>query len=218
MKVNLPTFKDKNTKDAVTYHSWQWNVPIFHCSGWDNQHLLPYVIQSLKRFPGDLARSLGKATTLNDVLQTLDEHYGVVMTFNALSKELYSLKQGSGENMAEFGVHLSQQVQIFQSDYLGRIQWEHIDEMRFHEGLNPEYQWMSAHKVDGEHPARYSDLSLAAQKLERQAEARDPLLLKTNPTGGSNVTHSQTSGNLFPSQKLKGSHTFTTQSAMVESN
>ena len=32
----------------------------------------------------------------------LDKHYGVVMMFNALSKELYSIKQGSKENMAEF--------------------------------------------------------------------------------------------------------------------
>ena len=61
-------------------------------------------------FPGDLARSLGKDDTLTDILQTLDEHYGVVMTFTTLSKELFSLKQGSVENVAEFRVCLSQQV------------------------------------------------------------------------------------------------------------
>ena len=47
----------------------------------------------------------------------LDEHYGMVMTFNALSKKLYSLKQGMGENVAEFGMCLSQQVQILQMEY-----------------------------------------------------------------------------------------------------
>ena len=57
---------------------------------------------------------------------------------------------------------------------------------------------MLAQKVKGEHPAGYSNLLLAAQKLERWAEARVPLLLKTTPTGGLNVTHSQTLGNLFP--------------------
>ena len=77
---------------------------------------------------------------------------------------------------------------------------------------------MLAHKVDGEHPTRYSDLLLAARKLGRWAEARDPLLLKTTPNGALNVTHSQTHKNLFPSQKLKGSHAYTAQSAMVESN
>ena len=121
MKVNLPTFKDEKTKDAVTYHSWQWDMAIFCQLGWDDRHLLPYIFQSLQGFPGNLARSLGEDATLSNVLQMLDEHYGVIMTFNTLSKELYSLKQGSGENVAEFRVCLSQQVQINQSEYPGRI-------------------------------------------------------------------------------------------------
>ena len=84
--------------------------------------------------------SLGKDAIINDVLQKLDEHYAVVMMFDALSKELYSLKQGSGKNVAEFGVHLSQQVQIFQSEYPGRIQLEHLEDMKCDylcKGLNP---------------------------------------------------------------------------------
>ena len=43
-----------------------------------------------------------------------DEHYSMVMMFNILNKELCCLKQGSGENVVEFGVHLLQQVQILQ--------------------------------------------------------------------------------------------------------
>ena len=67
------------------------------------QHLLPYVFCLLQGFPGDLMRSLGEDATLSDVLQTLDEKYGVVMMSDALSKELYSFKQRLGENVAEFG-------------------------------------------------------------------------------------------------------------------
>ena len=122
---------------------------------------------------------------------------------DTLSKKLYSLKQGSGENIAKFRVHMSQQVQILQLDYLGNVQQGHIEEMKW------KYWGMLAHNIDGEHPTRYSDLLLAAQKLERCVEARDPLLPKTTTTEGLNVTHFQTSGNLFPSQKLKGSDTFT---------
>ena len=139
MKVNLPIFKDKKTKDAVTYCLWQWDIAIFCCSGWDDQHLLPYVFQLLQGFPGDLARSLGEDATLNDILQMLDKHYGVVMMFNTLGKELYSLKQGSGENMAQFGVCLSQWV-WYSSRVPGRIQQEHAEEMKqdcFYQGLNP---------------------------------------------------------------------------------
>ena len=38
------------------------------------------------------------------------------MMFDTLSKELYSLKQGSGENVAEFRVCLSQKVQSTQEE------------------------------------------------------------------------------------------------------
>ena len=98
-------------------------------------------------------RSLGEDATLGDVLWTLDECYGVVMTFNALSKELYSLKQGMGENMAECGVCLSQQAQILQTEYRIRIQKEHVEEVKqnhFYKALIPEYQQMLVHKVNGE--------------------------------------------------------------------
>ena len=131
----------------------------------------------------------------------LEKYYGMVMMFGTLSKELYSIKQTSGENVAEFGVCLSLQVQILQSEYMESIQQEHVEEMNWHhfyEGLNPEFRCMLAHKVDGDHPASYSDLLLAAQKLERQNKARDPLLPKTTKTGGSNITHSQTQWIFFP--------------------
>ena len=42
---------------------------------------------------------------------------------------------------------------------------------------------MLAHKVDSENPVTYSELLLAAQKLERWVEASDPLLPKTTTTG-----------------------------------
>ena len=135
----------------------------FYWSGWDNQNLLLYIFHSLQGFLGNLVQSLGEDATLSDKI--LDECYGTIMMFNAISKELYSIKQGLGENVAEYGVHLSQQVQILQSEYPGKIQPKHMEEMKcdcFYEGLNPKYQLMLVHKVDGENPAGYSDLLLAA--------------------------------------------------------
>ena len=76
---------------------------------------------------------------------------------------------------------------------------EEVKQDCFYEALSPEYWQMLAHKVNGENPVTYSKLFLAAQKLERWTEARDPLLLKTTTAGISNVTHSHSQGNLFPS-------------------
>ena len=60
--------------------------------------------RSLQGFLVDLARSLDEDATLTNILQTLDEHYDMVMMFDTLSKELYSLKQTPGENVAELRV------------------------------------------------------------------------------------------------------------------
>ena len=136
-------------------------MSVFCCSDWDDWQLLLYVFRSLQGFPGDLARSLGKDATLGDVLWMLDEHYGIMMTFDALTKDLYSLKQGMWKNVAEFWVCLSQQVQILHMESPSRIQQEHVQEVKqdcFCEGLNPKYWPMLAHKVDGENPVTYSKL------------------------------------------------------------
>ena len=74
---------------------------------------------------------------------------------------------------------------------------------------------MLAHKVNGENPVTYSKLLLATWKLERWAEAIDPLLLKTTTASSLNIICSHSQGNLFPSRKLKGNCTFTTQFAVV---
>ena len=50
--------------------------------------------------------------------------------------------QRLGENVAKFRVHFSQQVQILQAEYLGRIQQKQEGEMKqdhFYKGLNLEY-------------------------------------------------------------------------------
>ena len=88
-------------------------------------------------------RSLGKDATLGNVLQMLDEHYGIVMIFDTLSKELYSLKQGMGKNVAEFRVCVFHQAQILQMEHPSGIQKEHVEEVKqdyFCEGLILEYQ------------------------------------------------------------------------------
>ena len=33
MKINLPVFKDKDTKDTVSYQSWHWGLMMYHQAG-----------------------------------------------------------------------------------------------------------------------------------------------------------------------------------------
>ena len=75
MKINIPVLKDEDTKDAVTYQSWRWDLMVYQHAGCRDQTLLPYAIRSLQGYPGELVWSSSTDITLDNVLTILDEHY-----------------------------------------------------------------------------------------------------------------------------------------------
>ena len=103
MKINLPVSKDKETKDAITYQSWCWDLTVFHHAGFQDCALLPYVICSLQGYLGELVRSLGTDITLDDVLTILDENYNNVKALDALNQELFQLRMGENETVSDWG-------------------------------------------------------------------------------------------------------------------
>ena len=52
MKINLPVFKDEDTKYAITYQSWHWDLMVYHHTGCQDHTLLPCAICSLQGYPG----------------------------------------------------------------------------------------------------------------------------------------------------------------------
>ena len=62
-----------------------------HVGSWDHT-LLPYAIQSLQGYLGELVRSLGMDITLDNVLTTLDKHYNNVKALDALNQGLFQLQ------------------------------------------------------------------------------------------------------------------------------
>ena len=85
MKINLSVFKDEDTKDAVTYQSWRWDLTVYQHAGCRDHTLLPYVIQSLQHYTAELVQSSGMDRTMDDVLTILDEHYNNVHALNTLN-------------------------------------------------------------------------------------------------------------------------------------
>ena len=86
MKINLPIFKDENTKDAIPYQSWRWDLMVYHCAGCRDHILLLYTIQSLQGYPRELVKSSGMDITLDDVLIILDKHFNNVKALDALNQ------------------------------------------------------------------------------------------------------------------------------------
>ena len=107
MKINLPIFKDEDAKDVVTYQSWRWDLTVYQHARCRDHTLLPYAIQSLQGYPGELVQRSGTDITLDDVLTILDEHYNNVKALDALNQELFQMRMADKETVSDWGVHLS---------------------------------------------------------------------------------------------------------------
>ena len=117
MKINLPVFKDEDSKDAVTYQSWYWDLTAYCHAGCRDHTLLTHAICSLQGYPGELVRSSGTDITLDDVLTILDEHYNNVKALDALNQELFQLCMGEKETVSDWGVCLSRHLQILAASF-----------------------------------------------------------------------------------------------------
>ena len=104
MKMNLLVFKDEETKDAVTYQSWCWDLTVYCHAGCQDHTLLPYAICSLQGYMRELVRRSGTDTTLDDILTILDEHYYKVKALDALNQELFQLHIGEKDAVSDWGV------------------------------------------------------------------------------------------------------------------
>ena len=82
-----------------------WHVGCRDCT------LLPYAIQSLQGYPGELVWSSGMDITLDDVLTILDKHYNNVKVLDRLNQELFQLRMVDKETWIE--VSVSQDISRF---------------------------------------------------------------------------------------------------------
>ena len=130
MKINLPSFKDKDAKDAVTYQSWRWDLMVYCCAGCRDRMLLPYTIQSLQGYPGELVQSLGMDITLDDVLMILDEHYNNVKVLDALNQELFQLQMADKETVSDWGVCLLRHLQVLAASFPDCFSPNHVAELK----------------------------------------------------------------------------------------
>ena len=130
MKINLPIFKDEDTKDAVTYQSWRWDLTVYRRAGCRDRTLLPYAIRSLQGYPGELVQSSGIDITLNEVLTILDEHYNNVKALDPLNQELFQMRMADKKTGLDWGVCLSRHLQILAASFPDRFPLECVAELK----------------------------------------------------------------------------------------
>ena len=138
MKINLPIFKDEDAKDAVTYQSWRWDLPVYRHAGCRDRTLLPNAIRSLQGYPGELVWSYGTDITLDNALTILDKHYNNMKALDALNQELFQMRMADKETVSDWGVHLSSHLQILAASFPDHFPTDHVAKLKrdhFYGGL-----------------------------------------------------------------------------------
>ena len=214
MKINLPIFKDEDAKDAVTYQSWRWDLTVYRCAGCRDRTLLPYAIRSLQGYPSKLVQSSGTNITLDEVLTILDEHYNNVKALDALNQELFQMRMADKETVLDWGICLSQHLQILAASFPDRFPPECVAELKrdcFYGRLPKRLKAMVAYLKVGPQVRTYSDYLRAA----REAEKEDTIELSWSPrvpaTDGPSKPRATS---FFPLRKLKGNQPYTKKPAM----
>ena len=130
MKINLPVFKDEDTKDTLTYQSWRWDLMVYHHTGCRDHTLLTYAIWSLQHYPRELVRSSEMDVTLDDMLTILDEHYINVKALDALDQELFQLWMADKETNLDWGICLSIHLHVLATSFPNHFPPNHVAELR----------------------------------------------------------------------------------------
>ena len=173
-----------------------------------------YAIRSLQGYPSKLVRSSGTDITLDEVLTILDEHYNNVKALDALNQELIQMRMADKETVSDWGVCLSQHLQILAASFPNRFPPERVAELKrdcFYGGLPKRLKAMVAYLKVGPQVRTYSDYLRAT----REAEKEDTIELSQSPrvpaTDGPSKPRATS---FFPLRKLKGNQPYTKKPAM----
>ena len=202
MKIDLPVFKD-NTKDAVTYQSWRWDLMVYQCAGCRDHTLLPYAIRSLQGYPGELAWSSDTDITLDNVLTILDEHYNNVKVLDIWNQELYQLQMADKENISDRGVCLLRHLQVLAASLPDCFPPDHVTELKrdhFYGGLPKQLKVMVAYLKAGPQVRTYSDYLRTAHEAEKEDSIELPQGPRAQTTN--NLPKPRTTS-FFPLRKFK---------------
>ena len=214
MKINLPIFKDKDAKDAVTYQSLRWDLMVYRHAGWRDCTLLPYAIRSLKGYPGELVQSSGTDITLDDVLTIMDKQYNNVKVLDALNQELFQLQMADKETVLDWGIHLSRHLQVLAASFRDHFPPDCVPELKrdcFYGRLPKQLKAMVAYLKVGLQVRTYPDYLRAAQEAEKEDSIELPQGPRTQTTDGPPKPRTTS---FFPLRKLKGNQPLLKKSAV----
>ena len=144
---------------------------MYWCVGCRDCTLLPYAIQSLQGYPGELVQSSSMDITLDNVLTILVKHYNNVKVLDTLNQELFQLRMADKETVSDWGLCLSRHPQVLAASFPDCFPPHWVVELKrdhFYGRLPKHLKVMVAYLKVGPQVRTYSNYLRAAQQVEKE--------------------------------------------------
>ena len=183
-------FRGNDRDDCISYRDWRAEIESTMAKGYSQERVKLAMFEALEDMPKQHAYTIDseadKMATPTEILENMDELYGVKMTFQALSAALCGLQQRPYESCWDYYDRMVQITVLLRERHSNRFRPGELTRMTkeyFYSGLRPEYLPIVAHLKDRPN-ASCMNLLIALQENEQnnaQTRTRYPANMTPRP-------------------------------------
>ena len=148
-------FRGNDRDDCISYRDWRAEIESAMAKGYSPERVKLAMFEALEDMPKQHAYAIdseaNKMASPNDILENMEELYGVKMTFQALSAALCGLQQRPYESCRDYYDSMVQITELLRKRHSNRFRPGELTRMTkeyFYSLLRPEHRPIVAHLKD----------------------------------------------------------------------
>ena len=181
-------FRGNDRDDCISYRDWRAEIEFAMAKGYSQERVKLAMFEALEDMPKQHAYAIdseaNKMATPNDILENMDELYGVKMTFQALSAALCGLQQWPYESCRDYYDRMVQITVLLRERHSNRFCPGELTRMTkeyFYSGLRPEHRPIVAHLKDRPNASCMSLLIALQENEQNDVQTRTRYPSNTTP-------------------------------------
>ena len=181
-------FRGNDRDDCISYRDWRAEIESAMAKGYSLERIKLAMFEALEDMPKQHAYAIDseadKMASPNEILENMDELYGVKMTFQALSAALCGLQQRPTESCRDYYDRMVQITVLLRERHSHRFCPGELTRMTkeyFYSGLRPEHRPIVAHLKDRPDASCMSLLIALQENEQNDAQTRTRYPPNTTP-------------------------------------
>ena len=152
-KLVFSLFRESNQDDSISYHDWQAEVEAALAKGYEHERVKITMFEAMEGMAKDHAANIDQYGVLTalEILEGMDQLYGVSMTFQSLNAALCGLQQQATETCQDYYDCFTQITVLLWERHSNRFCPGELARMSkdcFYAGLRAEHRPMVVHLKD----------------------------------------------------------------------